>query len=99
MRILMLVVSVLCGGCVLTEALGAYTCEEYCSGIEDKVDTCAAEEGLSFEDFAGDDRASVLTRCQDEIDGRGLSDLQCQAETATINNASCADIAATVASF
>ncbi len=98
MRVLLTLLVLMMNGCIL-EAIGAYTCDAYCSGISDKVENCAEDEGLTFEDFAGGDKATVLDKCQDEIDGRGLSDLQCQAETATINNLSCDQIVDTVADY
>lgn len=98
MRALVLTFALLGSGCIL-EALGAYSCEEYCDGIEDKVVTCAAEEGVSWDDFAGASRDETLDACQDEIDGRELSDIQCRAETGTINNASCSEIAEMVGAY
>ena len=95
---LLILLALSMNACIL-EAIGAYTCDSYCSGIADKVQTCAEGEGLTFEDLAGGDRATVLDNCQDEIDGRNLSDLQCQAETATINNSDCATIVDTVQDY
>jgi hypothetical protein len=98
MRVLLLVPVLLLSGCIL-EAIGAYTCDSYCSGISDKVETCANDEGVSWEDLAGGNKADVLDNCQDQIDGRNLSDIQCQGETVTLNNASCATIVDTVQGY
>jgi hypothetical protein len=98
MRVLVLALILAASGCIL-EAIGAYTCDSYCDGISDKVATCAANEGLTWDEFAGGSRSEVLDRCQTEIDGRNLSDIQCQGETVVINNASCEDIVDTVQAY
>ncbi len=97
MRVLMLLPLLLLTGCL--EWFGAYTCDSYCTGISDKVETCAADQGVSWQDLTGGDKNEVLDNCQDEIDARNLSDIQCQAETAGINNADCATIVETAQGY
>lgn len=99
MRSLFLLSLLVLSGCALTEAIGFYNCDSYCEGISDRVEECAQDQGVTWEDLAGGDKTSVLAECQDQIDARQLSDVQCAAETVTINNADCETIIDTVADY
>lgn len=78
------------------ESIGIYECDAYCEGVSGKAEECAAAEGLSFEEFAGAEEATVLATCQDAVDDQGKTDAQCQLETGTLNNSSCDQIASLI---
>ena len=77
---------VLLAACDLTK-VGIYGCDEYCDQMIDKAIGCAAEQGVSFDEFAGDSQEAIQGDCQVEADE--LDEASCQAQTALINNATC----------
>ncbi len=83
----------LLAGCDL-EAIGAVECDEWCPTLMDRAEGCAAEQGVSFDQFAGQGRGEVNAACEEEAATR--TDTQCQVETATVTNMSCDQIAEAV---
>jgi hypothetical protein len=81
-------------GCTL-EDIGAVGCDEWCDTLMNRAEQCAAEEGISVEQFAGQPPAEVEAACQDEAATR--TEEQCNIETATATNATCDQIANLVA--
>ena len=83
-------------GCDL-ETIGAVECDEWCSVLLDRAEGCAADQGITFDQFAGQGRGEVNATCQDEAATR--TDTQCQVETATVSNMTCEQIAEAVSEF